>query len=632
MALPITIGVVAHVDAGKTTLTERLLYAGGARAQLGSVDAGTTATDTMDVERRRGITVRAAVASFELDDVQVNVLDTPGHPDFIAEVERSLLVLDVAILVVSAVEGVQPQTVVLGRALRRLGIPTIVFVNKTDRPDTDPSRAMAALRARTGIPLLGPFDDLLEVVAELDESTLQRWLAGDPPSTAELTAIGWEQARQARVWPVVTGSARSGTGIDELHDALRQLTPRRIATEEKLAAVVFKVEAEPGVPRSALVRLWSGVLRVGDRISVAGRRPQRVKDIQVATPDGFVMARRAEAGDIARVRGWAEARIGDEIGQLGLRQTAVTRKATMHAVVRPVRVAQVSALGSALRELEQIDPMIRLGSADGELTVELLGEVQKEVLAEVLSATYGVPVEFGATGMVCIERVVGTGSAVEVIAEGNNPYLATLGLRIGPAAPGAGISIELDVELGSMPRSFFTAIEESVHEQLQHGLAGWAIPDAVVGITRTGYWARQSHSHGSFDKSMSSTAKDFRLLTAVVLAEALRQAGTQVCTPIERFSIEAPRSAVPELNALFRTHRAIALGYTDEGDWTTVAGDIRTDRLAGLVSGLPAATSGEGILEAAPDRYDDCDDLPPRRPRPSPDPLDRETFYRLQTR
>ncbi|TDD59859.1 TetM/TetW/TetO/TetS family tetracycline resistance ribosomal protection protein [Kribbella antibiotica] len=633
---PITLGVVAHVDAGKTTLTERLLYAGGARDHLGSVDAGTTATDTMDVERRRGITVRAAVASFQLNGTQVNVLDTPGHPDFVAEVERSLLVLDAAILVVSAVEGVQPQTVVLGRTLRRLGIPTIVFLNKTDRPESNPDRAMAALRARTGMPLLDLARpaDLLGLIADLDDRTLQRWLAGDPPPRSQLETTGWEQAREARLWPVVAGSARSGAGIAELQDALAQLAPDRESVDEKLSGVVFKVESEPGTPRSALLRLWSGDLRVGDRISVAGREPQRVKAIEVATPDGFATARQAGAGDIARVRGWVDARIGDGIGQIGYRQTSVTRKATMHAVVRATSPAQVSALGTALRELQEIDPMIQLGadSESGELTVELLGEVQKEVLAEVLATTYGVPVEFGDTGMVCIERVASTGTAFDVIATDDNPYLATIGLRVGPAAPGTGITIELDVELGSMPRSFFTAIEESIHEQLRHGLSGWEIPDAVVGITRTGYWARQSQSHGSFDKSMPSTAKDFRLLTAVVLAAALRRAGTQVCTPVERFSVEAPRAANAELSALFRTHRAVPLSYSDHGDWSTVVGDIRTDRLAGLVAGLPAATSGEGIIEASPDRYEDCDGLSPRRSRPWPDSLDRELFFRHQPR
>ena len=146
----LNLGIVAHVDAGKTSLTERLLFEAGAVDALGRVDDGTTATDSMELERRRGITIRAAVTSFALDDLAVTILDTPGHPDFIAEVERSLTVLDAAVLVLSAVEGVQPQTVVLWRALRRIGVPTLLFVNKIDRSGADVGRVLTDVRRRLG--------------------------------------------------------------------------------------------------------------------------------------------------------------------------------------------------------------------------------------------------------------------------------------------------------------------------------------------------------------------------------------------------------------------------------------------------------------------------------------------------
>ena len=148
----INLGILAHVDAGKTSLTERLLYEAGAIAAPGSVDDGTTRTDSMDIERRRGITVRTNVASFAVGEVQVNLIDTPGHSDFIAEVERSLAVLDAAVLVVSAVEGVQSQTVVLWRALRRLAVPTLIFINKTDRSGADPVRVLAEIGRRLTAP------------------------------------------------------------------------------------------------------------------------------------------------------------------------------------------------------------------------------------------------------------------------------------------------------------------------------------------------------------------------------------------------------------------------------------------------------------------------------------------------
>ena len=155
----LNLGIVAHVDAGKTTLTERLLYEAGVIDEIGSVDAGTTQTDTLDLERQRGITIKSAVTSFALGDVHVNLIDTPGHPDFIAEVERVLSVLDGAVLVISAVEGVQPQTRILMRALQRLRIPTLLFVNKIDRAGADEDRVLRAISERLGatvVPMSAP--------------------------------------------------------------------------------------------------------------------------------------------------------------------------------------------------------------------------------------------------------------------------------------------------------------------------------------------------------------------------------------------------------------------------------------------------------------------------------------------
>src|SRR5689334_5877855 len=175
----LNLGILAHVDAGKTTLTERLLYAAGAIAKIGSVDQGTTQTDTLELERERGITIKSAVASFAIDDLTVNILDTPGHPDFIAEVERVLRVLDGAILVVSAVEGVQPQTPLLYRALERLAVPTLFFLNKLDRRGADPDRTLDQIAKRLTpavIPMRRAIDPgtpemRVEAIDELDDTT-----------------------------------------------------------------------------------------------------------------------------------------------------------------------------------------------------------------------------------------------------------------------------------------------------------------------------------------------------------------------------------------------------------------------------------------------------------------------------
>src|SRR3954453_15451116 len=227
----LNLGILAHVDAGKTTLTERLLYAAGAIDELGSVDDGTTQTDTLALEQQRGITIRSAVASFTVDDVDVNLIDTPGHPDFIAEVERALVALDGAVLVISAVEGVQPQTRILFRALRRLRVPTLFFVNKIDRTGADADRVLGAIEAR-----LTP--DVV-AVGMVEGGTFVPF--GELP-------------RELPGHPVFFGSAITGAGVDELRRGIVELLPAATGDPDApLAARVFKIERSAAGEKIAYV-------------------------------------------------------------------------------------------------------------------------------------------------------------------------------------------------------------------------------------------------------------------------------------------------------------------------------------------------------------------------------------------
>src|SRR5579862_4705263 len=242
----LNLGILAHVDAGKTTLTERLLYAAGVIDEIGSVDKGTTQTDTLALERERGITIKAAVASFPIDDVTVNLIDTPGHPDFIAEVERVLAVLDGAILVVSAVEGVQPQTRILMRALQRLRIPTLIFVNKTDRVGADEQRVLRELADRltpAAVPLGVP-SRLAELLAEHDDELLAAYIEhGDAIPKVRLDEALGQQTRRALVHPVLFGSAKTGAGVEELSAAIVELLAVQAGDPAApISGLVFKIE------------------------------------------------------------------------------------------------------------------------------------------------------------------------------------------------------------------------------------------------------------------------------------------------------------------------------------------------------------------------------------------------------
>jgi ribosomal protection tetracycline resistance protein len=248
--------------------------------------------------------------------------------------------------------------------------------------------------------------------------------------------------------------------------------------------------------------------------------------------------------------------------------------------------------------------------------------VQKEVIQATLAEQYGLEVTFRETTTLHIERPAGEGAAVEFNKADPNPFLATIGLLAGPGTPGGGVTFDLAVEPGSMPPAFFVAVEQTVRETLRQGLRGWPVPDCAVTMTHSGYSARQSHAHAVFDKSMSSTAGDFRNLTPLVLMAALREAGTVVHEPIHAFTAEAPPDTVPAVLPLLTRLGAIPLATGEHG----VDGEIPAAMVHEAQRRLPALTRGEGVLTSAFDHYAPVRGRPPVRERTGPDPLDRKEY------
>ncbi|MGW6530478.1 GTP-binding protein [Streptomyces venezuelae] len=647
----LNLGILAHIDAGKTSLTERFLHTAGVIDEVGRVDDGNTQTDSLALERRRGITIKSAVVSFAVDGTTVNLIDTPGHPDFIAEVERVLSVLDGAVLVVSAVEGVQAQTRVLLRALRRLRIPTLVFVNKTDRrgaryegvlrhiaerltPDAVPMGAVPGIGTRDArfVPFTG--DDgftarLTELLAEHDDTLLAAYV--DDPASLTYDRLRTELARQTRralVHPVFFGSAATGAGIPELMRGVRELLPAlRGDADSPVSGRVFKVERGAAGEKIAYVRMFSGTVRTRDRLGAA-----KVTGIGVFEQGANVRRSEVRAGQIGTLRGLADVRIGDVIGvpREGVRADAHHfAPPTLETVVSPLRAADRGALHLALTQLAEQDPLIDLRQDDvrQEVSVSLYGEVQKEVVQATLAEEYGLDVTFRETTTICVERVIGTGAAHEIIDTDPNPFLATVGLRVEPAPVGAGVEFRLGVELGSMPYAFFRAVEETVRETLQQGVHGWRVPDCTVTMTHAGYWPRQSHAHGTFDKSMSSTAGDFRHLTPLVLMDALRAAGTAVHEPMHRFRLDVPADTVGAVLPVLARLRAVPHTPTTSGASSRLAGDIPAAQVHALEQLLPGLTRGEGELESAFDHYRPVrGGTVPTRERTDHDPLHRKDY------
>ncbi|MEV6288635.1 translation factor GTPase family protein [Kribbella sp. NPDC051770] len=654
----LNLGILAHVDAGKTSLTERLLYAAGVIDAVGSVDDGSTQTDSLALERQRGITIKSAVVSFALGDLTVNLIDTPGHPDFIAEVERVLGVLDGAVLVVSAVEGVQAQTRILMRTLQRLRIPTLIFVNKIDRAGARYESLVQELRAKLSpevvamgatsnlgtatasfTPHQAP-EGLVELLAEHDERLLAAYVEDENALSDDALRAGLaEQTRRAVVHPVYFGSAISGAGVEALIGGIRELLPAPEGDPRApVAGSVFKVERGAAGEKVAYVRMFSGEVRTRDRLRFRGDQEAKVTAISVF--DGGTTRTRASvaAGQIGKLWGLAEVRIGDRIAggcvdESGRKASAGGREAffappTLETVVLPAKASDRGNLQSALSQLAEQDPLINLRQDDvrQETSVSLYGEVQKEVIQTTLATEYGLDVDFRETTTIHIERIDGEGAAVEFNKVDPNPFLATVGLRVEPASPGQGVDFALEVELGSMPYAFIKAVEETVRETLQQGLRGWEIPDARVVMTHSGYSARQSHAHAVFDKSMSSTAGDFRLLTPLVLTTALRQAGTTVHEPMHRFQLELPTDTVRGVLSALAKLRAIPRVPALDTSTSVLEGEIPAAAVYQLEQQLPALTRGEGVLESAFKRYQPVTGAVPRRERTDHDPLNRREY------
>ena len=650
----LNLGILAHVDAGKTSLTERLLYTAGVIDEVGSVDDGSTQTDSLELERQRGLTIKSAVVSFAIGDIAVNLIDTPGHPDFIAEVERVLNVLDGAVLVISAVEGVQAQTRVLMRTLQRLRIPTLIFVNKIDRGGAQYERVLRTISEKLTpaiIPMgsasgLGTRDAvatpyaaadadftsrLVELLADHDDALLAAYVEDDTTvSHRQLRCQLAAQTRQALVHPVFFGSAITGAGVDPLLAGIEELLPAAEGDADgPVSGVVFKVERGPVGEKIAYVRMFSGTLRTRDRLQFRRGDEGKVTAIGVFDRGSAVQRASVAAGQIGKLWGLGDIQIGDTIGaSQAASQDHYFAPPTLETVVVPCRAADKGALHVALTQLAEQDPLINLRQDDirQEIFVSLYGEVQKEVIQATLADEFGIDVSFRETTTICIERPAGTGAAVERIGKAGNPFLATVGLRIERAPINSGVEFRLEVELGSMPFSFFKAVEDTVREALHQGIHGWQVTDCLVTMTHSGYCPRQSHSHAMFDKSMSSTGWDFRKVTPLVLMSALKQAGTSVHEPMHRFHLEIPADTFGLILPVLGRLRAVPRTPAMRGSSCTLEGEIPAAQVHELEQQIPALTRGEGMLECAFDHYQPVSGTIPSRPRSDHNPLNRKEY------
>ncbi|WP_263704556.1 elongation factor G [Bacillus thuringiensis] len=636
----INIGIVAHVDAGKTSLTERILYETNVIKEVGRVDSGSTQTDSMELERQRGITIKASVVSFFIDDIKVNVIDTPGHADFIAEVERSFRVLDGAILVISAVEGVQAQTKILMRTLQKLNIPTILFVNKIDRSGANSEKVVKQIKemlSNEAFPFYSAlnegtkeariiefksYDDCMELLASFNESLLESYVNNEIIPDALLREKLEQQIQQASVYPIFFGSAMTGIGVTELLEKLPALIPAHKSTQdETLSGVVFKIEREPSGEKIAYVRVFSGRLHVRKYVDIqrgeALAHKEKIKKICMFHNGNAVQASIVPSGEFCKVWGLSDIKIGDIIGEwTDYIKDIHFAEPQMEAAIEALPKERIHDLYAALMELCEEDPLIKVWKDDihNELYIRLFGEIQKEVIETTLLEKYNLQVTFSNTRVVCIEKPIGVGNSVEVMGEKANPFYATIGFKVERGELNSGITYKLGVELGSLPLAFHKAIEDTVFQTLKQGLFGWEVTDISVTLTHTGY------------ASPVTTASDFRNLTPLVLMDALIQAETYVYEPVNEFELNVPEYAIS--TAMYKL-AAIPATFSEpilHNDSYQLTGSLPVAKTEHFKRILHSFTEGEGIFTMKPSGYKELKAPFPTRKRVDYNPLNRKDY------
>ena len=545
----INIGILAHVDAGKTTLTESLLYASGTISEPGSVEKGTTRTDTMFLERQRGITIQTAVTSFQWHRCKVNIVDTPGHMDFLAEVYRSLAVLDGAILVLSAKDGVQAQTRVLFHALRKLNIPTIIFINKIDQVGIDFEGVYQSVRDKLSADIIikqtvslsskitlteNTSAEVWDSVIENNDELLAKYIAGESISQKELAQEEQRRVQDASLLPVYHGSAKNGLGIQQLMDAVIGLFQ---STKEQGSAAlcgrVFKVEYTDCGQRLVYLRLYSGTLRLRDTVALAGREKLKITEMRIPSKGEIVRTDTAHKGEIVILPS-DSLRLNDILGdktQLPREMWSDVPFPMLRTTITPKTAEQRDRLLDALTQIADTDPLLHyeVDSTTHEIILSFLGRMQLEVVSALLTEKYKIETAVKEPTVIYLERPLKVASHTIHIEVPPNPFWASIGLSVTPLPLGSGVKYESRVSLGYLNQSFQNAVMDGIRYGLGQGLYGWNVTDCKICFEYGLYY------------SPVSTPADFRSLAPIVLEQALKKSGTQLLEPYLSFTLYAPQ-------------------------------------------------------------------------------------------
>ncbi|MCL2570951.1 MAG: TetM/TetW/TetO/TetS family tetracycline resistance ribosomal protection protein [Defluviitaleaceae bacterium] len=529
----LNLGFLAHVDAGKTTTVEQLLFHTGALRALGSVDKGDTQTDFLPVERERGISVASASVTTDIDGLQVNIIDTPGHMDFTGEVERALSVLDGAVLVVSAAEGIQSQTERFWKALREMGIPTVIFINKIDRPGCQPEMVINALKTQFGpqvIPIPISEEGIFEL-CENDEALAAKYLEGEAQHLEIETSL-INQVASGKAFPLIQGAAINGIGIPALAEAIKRYLPAKIITPEgSPSGVIYKIEHDKAAGKVAHVRLYSGSIKNRDVVTIhrSGMDSFQEKITLIRKVSGAKREDLAVAcgNEIAAISGLTGAKIGDMIGDVSERRGT--------SISMPLFTVQVNGppgketqLLQAISELSDEDPLMDYvwHREERELVISIMGKIQLEILEFLLMERYGLGVTFSAPSVIYKETPAAQGIGLERYTM-PKPCWAVVKLQVDPLPQGSGFHYESIIKGHILQFRYQNHVATAVAEALKQGRLGWEVTDLKVTLI------------DGEDHKFHTHPLDFFLATPIAVMKALDNAGSDLLEPLVKLRLTA---------------------------------------------------------------------------------------------
>ena len=588
----ICIGILAHVDAGKTTLSEALLYRAGAIRRLGRVDHQDAFLDTDAMERQRGITIFSKQAVLELGSVRVTLLDTPGHVDFSAEMERTLQVLDCAVLVISGTDGVQGHTRTLWELLERYHVPTFLFINKMDLAGTDRDALLAHLKEKLdgGCVDFGDSETLAEEAAVLDETVLERYLETGEVSNAALSALIAER----KLFPCYFGSALRVEGVDALLSGVERYAPRPVYPAD-FGAKVFKITRDSQGARLTHLKLTGGTLRVKDVLT--GREgdtlwQEKADQLRLYSGAKFQSLDEAEAGAIVAVTGLSHTFPGQGLGAEPDWAGAVLQPVLTYRVELSDGTDPHTAL-QKLRQLEEEDPQLHLVWSGGDIHIQLMGEVQMEILQRLIRERLGMEVSFGA-GTVCYRETIA--NAVEGIGHFEPlRHYAEVHLLLEPGEPGSGVTVASVCPTDELNLNWQRLILTHLLEKEHCGVLTGA-PVTDIKLTLLTGRAHEKHTEGG----------DFRQATYRAVRQGLMQAENVLLEPWYRFRLELPAEQVGRaMTDLQRMNGEVEPPETI-GEDAVLTGRAPVAGLRDYGREVAVYTRGRGRLSCTPAGYFPC--------------------------